>query len=151
MSRIPRSISTTVRSTTDHLKEVRTFVDAAARQFGFGDDEVANIVLAVDEACTNIIKHAYGGAPDGDIRVTVIREGKSFEIQIHDHGRSFDPESIHAPNLKKHLTEYRRGGLGVYLMRRLMDHVEYSMHPGEVNEVRLVKFLGSATATHTGT
>ncbi|MEK6649758.1 MAG: ATP-binding protein, partial [Bacteroidota bacterium] len=84
MSRIPSSISTTVRSTTDHLLEVRSFIDAAARQFGFSDDEVANIVLAVDEACTNIIKHAYGGQPTGEIRITVIREGKSFEVKIRD-------------------------------------------------------------------
>jgi serine/threonine-protein kinase RsbW len=150
MSRLPHSISTTVRSTTDHLREVRSFVDAAARQFGFAEEEVANIVLAVDEACTNIIKHAYGGAPTGDIRVTVVREGNAFEVQILDHGRAFDPETVHAPNLKKHLTEFRRGGLGVYLMRRLMDRVEYSMHPGQPNEVRLVKFLGQ-TPAHTGT
>ncbi|MCU0452065.1 MAG: ATP-binding protein [Bacteroidetes bacterium] len=150
MSRFPRSITTTVRSSTDHLREVRHFVEAAARQFGFVDEDVSNIVLAVDEACTNIIKHAYGGSSTGEIRVTVIREGTSFEVQIHDQGRPFDPESIHPPNLKQHLSEYRRGGLGVYLMRRLMDQVEFSIHPGRPNEVRLVKYLGSPSA-HTGT
>lgn len=150
MSRIPRSISTTVESTTDHLLEVRTFIDAAARQFGFGDDEVANIVLAVDEACTNIIKHAYGGATTGEIRITIVRDGNTFEVRIRDHGNPFDPESIHPPNLKQHLSEYRRGGLGVYLMRRLMDRVEYSIHPGQPNEVRLIKFLGQSPAS-TGT
>jgi serine/threonine-protein kinase RsbW len=132
------------------LREVRHFVEAAARQFGFVDEDVSNIVLAVDEACTNIIKHAYGGSSTGEIRVTVIREGTSFEVQIHDQGRPFDPESIHPPNLKQHLSEYRRGGLGVYLMRRLMDQVEFSIHPGRPNEVRLVKYLGSPSA-HTGT
>lgn len=150
MSRYPRSITTAVRSTTDHLREVRTFVEAAARQFGFGDEEVANIVLAVDEACTNIIKHAYGGSATGEIHVTVVREDRSFEVQIHDTGQPFDPEAIHAPNLKQHLSEYRRGGLGVYLMRRLMDRVEYSIRPGKPNEVRLTKFLGPSSA-NTGT
>jgi len=125
---------------------VRSFVETAARTFGFSEDDVANIVLAVDEACTNVIKHAYQGSPDGEIRVLILRDGSSFQVLIQDKGRTFDPETLRPPDLKQHLTHYRRGGLGVYLMRRLMDQVEYSFHPGKPNEVRLTKFLGRASA-----
>ncbi|MGB2867155.1 MAG: ATP-binding protein [Bacteroidota bacterium] len=141
MNSAGKKISKTILSRTDHLLEVREFVSEAARQCGFGDEEVANIVLSVDEACTNIIKHAYQFAPDQKIQIDVLRGKDSFEVRITDSGKPFDPEIIRPPDLKQHLGHYRRGGLGVYLMRRLMDKVEYSFKPGKKNEVRLVKFL----------
>ncbi len=146
MRRGPATISKTVLSRTDSLSEMREFIAALARESGFPDDEVANIVLAVDEACTNIIKHAYQYAPDKEIRVTVSRSSKAFEIRIEDDGRSFDPSAVHAPDLKEHLTHFRRGGLGVYLMKKLMDDVEYKFQPGKKNQVRLVKHLPSNAA-----
>ncbi len=145
---MPRStkhtLTTTIRSDTGQLESVRGFVESAAREFGFDDDDVSNIVLAVDEACTNIIKHAYGGAATGEIRIEIRPKGKTFSIHILDSGKPFDPEGIEPPNLRKHLTEFRRGGLGVYLMRRLMDKVEYAIVPGKPNEVTLVKYRSGA-------
>jgi serine/threonine-protein kinase RsbW len=141
MTTSPQPISKTVQSRTDKLSEIREFVAGLARRYGFAEEDVANIVLAVDEACTNIIKHAYQFAPDKSIEVTVVLRGTSLEITVQDDGRSFDPATLHAPDLKEHLTHYRRGGLGVYLMKKLMDEVEYRMQPGKKNLVRLVKRL----------
>jgi serine/threonine-protein kinase RsbW len=131
----------TIRSETDNLLAVREFVGAAARAFGFSEEETSKIVLAVDEACTNIIKHAYQFATDREIRIAIYREKDRFEVRIHDTGRTFDPKTLVPLDLKDHLTHYRRGGLGVYLMRSLMDKVEYRTLPDNRNEVRLVKFL----------
>jgi len=150
MSSYTETISKSIRSSTDQLLDIREFVEQAAREFGFGDEESSNIVLAVDEACTNVIKHAYAGSPSGEIRVTILREGTRFQIQIQDHGRTFDPETLRPPDLKQQLTHYRRGGLGVYLMRRLMDRVEYAFRPGQPNEVRLTKFLARPAAGQRG-
>jgi serine/threonine-protein kinase RsbW len=141
MSATNKNISKTVQSRTDSLSEVREFVAALARTHGFPEDEVANIVLAVDEACTNIIKHAYQNATDKLIDVSVSSSGRAFEITIADDGRAFDPSILRNPDLKDHLTHYRRGGLGVYLMKKLMDAVEYQFQPGQKNRVRLVKYL----------
>jgi len=138
------TVTTSIKSDTSQLEKVREFVEAAAREFGFSDDDIANIVLAVDEACTNIIKHAYGGSSDGEIRIDINRKGTSFSIHIKDNGKAFDPEGIEPPNLRKHLSEFRRGGLGVYLMRRLMDEVDYAIQPGKPNEVTLVKYRSEA-------
>jgi len=146
MSRGPQTISKTVLSRTDNLSEVRNFVMRLARQAGFAEDEVSNIVLAVDEACTNIIKHAYQFAADREIRVSVARTPTAFEVVIQDDGKSFDPSTLRLPDLKEHLTHYRRGGLGVYLMKKLMDTVEYTYKPGTKNQVRLVKQLPMNTA-----
>ena len=142
-----RSYRTSKRilSRTDNLLEVREFVGEAARTFGFSEEDAANIVLAVDEACTNIIKHAYQYATDKEIEVTVFPNHDSFEISIYDSGRSFDPAKIRQPDLKEHIGHQKRGGLGVYLMKKLMDKVEYNFHKGKRNEVRLIKYLSGAS------
>jgi serine/threonine-protein kinase RsbW len=147
MTRIAKKISKTVLSRTDNLLEVREFVSEAARQFGFNEEDIANIVLAVDEACTNIIKHAYQYAPDKEIFIAILRNNGTFEVKIKDTGKNFDPEALKAPDLKRNLSHHRRGGLGVYLMKKLMDKVDYEFAPGRSNEVSLVKYLSSRHAS----
>jgi serine/threonine-protein kinase RsbW len=134
-----------ILSRTDNLIEVREFVGGEARAFGFSEEESANIMLAVDEACTNIIKHAYQYATDKEIEVSIIPKNLTFEIRIFDSGRSFDPATIRQPDLKEHIGHRKRGGLGVYLMKKLMDKVEYNFHRGKRNEVRLTKYLSNAS------
>ncbi len=130
-----------IESRTDRLIAVREFVSASARKFGFSDEEVSKIALAVDEACTNIIKHAYKFDPTKDITVTIRPRRRTFEVSIRDTGREFNPSDIMAPDMKEYLTHYRKGGLGIYLMKSLMDKVEYDIDPGKKNEVRLTKYL----------
>jgi serine/threonine-protein kinase RsbW len=134
-----------ILSRTDNLREVREFVGEEARTFGFTEEDVANIILAVDEACTNIIKHAYQYATDKVIEVSLHPVKQKFEIRIYDNGRPFDPSTIRQPDLKEHIGHRKRGGLGVYLMKKLMDKVEYNFHRGKRNEVRLTKYLSRAT------
>lgn len=130
-----------IPSRADRLHEVREFVSQSAREFGFDDEDTANIVLAVDEACTNVIKHAYNSAPDKEIAIEIIPGSGVFEVRVLDHGKPFNPGDVKPPDLKQHLKQYRRGGLGVYLMKTLMDKVEYTFVQGEKNEVRLTKYL----------
>jgi serine/threonine-protein kinase RsbW len=120
---------------------VREFISAAAREFGFNDEEVSKIALAVDEACTNVIKHAYKFDPGKEITVTVRDSDGGFEVLILDNGKHFNPSEIPFPDMKEYISHYRRGGLGVYLMKSLMDKVEYDIAPGKQNQVRLVKYL----------
>ncbi len=141
MAAMAKKITKTVLSRTDHLLEVRDFVSDAARQFGFNEEDIANIVLAVDEACTNIIKHAYQYAPDKEIDIAILRTDGAFEVRIKDSGKNFNPDSLKAPDLKQNLSHHRRGGLGVYLMKKLMDKVEYDFEAGHSNVVSLVKYL----------
>jgi serine/threonine-protein kinase RsbW len=137
----PRTLK--IDSRTDRLIAVREFVSDAAREFGFGEDDVSKISLAVDEACTNVIKHAYGFDSSKSLTISVV-PGKNFlEILIRDNGKGFDPSKVSTPDMKEYLSHYRKGGLGVYLMKKLMDVVEYHLLPGEKNEVRLVKYLAN--------
>jgi len=140
----------TIESRTDNLLEVRDFVLRAAREFGFSEEEASKIVLAVDEACTNVIKHAYQFAPDREIEIVIQPVKDRMQITVIDDGKSFNPSVAKLPDLKQHLSHYRRGGLGIYLMRTLMDKVEYKYAPGKKNEVRLTKYLtASESSAHT--
>lgn len=130
-----------IESRTEHLIVVREFVSEAAQRFGFTDDEISKIALAVDEACTNVIKHAYKFDPSRSITITVSGRNGTFEVRIEDTGRQFNPAQIQPPDMKEYLTHYRKGGLGMYLMKSLMDKVEYDIKPGRTNEVRLTKYL----------
>jgi serine/threonine-protein kinase RsbW len=129
-----------IQSRTEHLREARDFVAGLARDFGFDEEMVGMISLAVDEACTNVIKHAYQYASDKKIVIHVSHKNGAFEIQIKDEGKSFDPAIIQSPNMKEYLSHFRRGGLGMHLMRSLMDNVEYKSN-GNNNVVRMVKYL----------
>ncbi len=129
-----------IESKTDRLIDVREFVSAAARECGFDDESVSKIALAIDEACTNVIKHAYNFDPNREIAISVRQGKKKFEVEISDTGKQFDPTGISSPDMKEYLSHYRRGGLGIFLMKSLMDKVEYNISPGR-NQVRLIKYL----------
>ena len=128
-----------IKSQTDKLHLVWDFVSEAARETGFDEESVSKIALAVDEACTNIIKHSYEYATDKDIEITVKTAKSTFEVIIVHQGKSFDPQAIKPPDMREYLTHFRRGGLGMHLMRSLMDKVEYRTSGDKKSEVHLVK------------
>lgn len=131
----------TVTSTTDNLSTIRNFIKSAANEAGFDNDTSNKIVLATDEACTNIIKHAYQFSYKGKIGVNVSFKNDKFSISITDNGKHFNAKSIAEPDLKKYYQEKRVGGLGMYLMKKLMDEVNYSQSNDKKNKVTLVKYL----------
>lgn len=130
-----------IESKTEQLVTVRDFVSNAAIKSGFSDEDVGKIALAVDEACTNVIKHAYRYNRSKKIKIVVTTTKDDLEIVIVDNGRHFDPTSIKNPDPKEYLSHPKRGGLGVHLMKSLMDKVEYNIEAGKSNQVRLVKHL----------
>jgi serine/threonine-protein kinase RsbW len=130
----------TFKSVTTMLSDVREFVNSRALDFGFDEKEVSEITLAVDEACTNVIKHAYHGNPETEFEIKIIASGNEFEIVVRDWGNSFDPEKVPVPDIKEKIRKHTGGGLGIFLMRKLMDAVEYR-GGSTVNEVRLIRYL----------
>lgn len=131
-----------VESKTENLSIVRKFVSNAAKEIGFDDDDINKIALAVDEACTNIIRHAYKNKSDKPIEIYITSKNKSIEIRIVDYGVSFEPQKIKKPVLKFHRGKFK-GGLGMFLMRALMDKVEYSISRNNKNEVYMIKKLNN--------
>jgi anti-anti-sigma factor len=109
----------------ESIPTITQFVAEAARAAGLDENEVFHCQMAVDEACTNIIEHAYGGQGTGDIELTCLVEPGSCVIQIVDHGKPFDPDRVPKPKLEAKLDEIKPGGIGLHLMRRLMDEVHF--------------------------
>jgi serine/threonine-protein kinase RsbW len=133
-----------VKSKTDNLSVIRDFISSKAFQAGIAAEAVDNIMLAVDEACTNIIKHAYQSYPEGEIIIKVEYDNDKFTILIIDYGKTFDPTTVPKPDLKKYYQEHKVGGLGMYLMRTLMDDVKYTTVPGKYNQVLLSKNISGS-------
>ncbi len=126
---------------------VERFVADAA---GFGADETRSIVLAVDEALTNIIRHAYDNRTDQPIAVTLRRLDSTassngsggVELIIEDHGMPVPPEQLRG----RPLEEVRPGGLGVHLISQAMDSVRYEPSAAG-NRMTLIKFRGPRPGT----
>ena len=132
--------SLTVDSSTKHLSEVRSFVATHAQNVGLSEKVIDEIRLAVDEAFTNIIKHAYKNTPKKPVLIEVGIDKQKLWISIKDQGEGFKPEDYRAPDILKRIKNKQRGGMGVYLIQKLMDQVQYN-NQGGVNEIRMVKNL----------
>lgn len=131
----------TIKSSTDHLSQVRDFTKSIASQSGFSDDAVGKIVLAVDEACTNIIKHAYRYSPEGNILISVNFEKDKLTITLTDSGSHFNASKIPEPDIEEYARQRKIGGLGMFLMKKLMDEVKYKNLEDDSNQVVMVKYL----------
>ena len=129
----------TIQSSTRYLEDVRDFVARHALDAKFGPDEVEQLKMAVDEACTNVIEHAYKGETERPIDVAVIVKPDRFMVRIRDKGTSFDPSVYRAPDLAHFARNRKTGGFGVHIMRQLMDLVEYRTRGG-TNECCMVKY-----------
>ena len=101
---------------------------------------VYEVQTAVDEACTNIIKYAYS-EKGGIITITCELQDNDFVVSIRDNGKPFDPASVPPPDLGTDLDRRKIGGLGIYLMRKLMDDVSYSFNAEKGNTLIMRKTL----------
>ena len=126
----------------EFLDEIRDFVAQVAREGGFTEKSIYSLQLAADEAASNIIEHACQGDSNERLRITCVMQNDELVITMHDSGKAFDPSKVKQPNLKADLSERQIGGLGVYLMRKLMDEVRYESDPKTGNLLTLIKRRG---------
>jgi serine/threonine-protein kinase RsbW len=119
----------TFQARFEQLEKIREFVGLKARASGFSDKAIYSVQLAADEAASNIIEHAYEGHPEGTFEVECESEGAQLIITFRDQGKSFDFDSAEKPDLLADLSKRKIGGLGIYLMHKLMDKVEYKITP----------------------
>jgi serine/threonine-protein kinase RsbW len=131
----------TVPGQFEQLAQIAEFVTRAAREAGLTEDDVFHVEMAVDEACSNIIEHAYADRiGDIDLACTSSAPG-AFEITIRDSGRPFNPDAVAAPGpgASADLEDLNEGGLGLYFMRKLMDEVRFEMVAGQGNTLTMTK------------
>lgn len=121
------------------LKIARQFISRMVKFAELNAADENKVVLAVDEALSNSIEHAYQFKKDGSIDISVESTPKQFRIAISNGGKRFKPEDVEAPDILKCIRDRQKGGLGIFLIRRVMDEVKYSSKDG-LNQLLLIKY-----------
>ncbi|MEA3413479.1 MAG: ATP-binding protein [Pseudomonadota bacterium] len=131
------------RARSDQLFSVRELVrDTLGRQ-GCDRSEVDGVVLAVDEACANIIRHAYGACAEGDIVIQIFAQDDDCVIRLRDYAEPVDPEAVCCRRPR----ELRPGGLGMFLIEKIMDRYDFTeAADGKGNVLEMRKRMGPSTA-----
>ena len=139
MTAIEKTFTLQVPSSTENLALIREFVTTIGAQAGLTEIEIANLELAVDEACANVIEHAYGHDHTKEVIVRAIFDEDALRISVIDMGGGFDPGGVKQETLDQLIHERQSGGLGLRLIKNLMDEVHYEIVPGEKNELHMTK------------
>ncbi|WDP89154.1 MAG: ATP-binding protein [Desulfobacter sp.] len=133
------TIELAVPSHPKFLKLVRDVMRNAAKSLGITGDRADGIILAVDEACSNIIRHSYMGRVDKTIEFSITLGKAALTIAISDSGKKWNPP---AKDLNKEsLNKLKPGGLGLLIIRRVMDRIDFSRANSGKNIIRMVKYL----------
>jgi serine/threonine-protein kinase RsbW len=125
----------------ENVPVVMDKVVEAAAKVGLDDATLQQIRLVVDEACANVVSHAYEGMEPGDMEITCSHSAEACMIQVRDWGQGFALELVPVPDLECCLDERNLGGLGLFLIRHSMDQVEYSRDAKDGNVLTMTKKL----------
>lgn len=120
------------------LQRIRNFVFTKAQLFGFDENEASKIALAVDEACTNLIKHSFNLDKSKEFCVSIEPANMEFIVKILDKGSPFNPLDISELDMKEYFRNYKKGGLGIQLIRSIMDKISYLPSNAQKTENELV-------------
>lgn len=120
------------------LARIGAFIEDACAQASIDPAARFDVQMAVDEACSNVFEHAYGGRV-GEVGLRVETRGRDLVITIRDRGTPFDPTAVPTPQVHLPLEERPIGGLGLHLMRRLMDDVAFSFSAEQGNTLVMTK------------
>ena len=128
---------------TSQLELIRRMTKEVAAYLPFTEADLEDIGLAIDEACTNVIHHSYAGIK-GVIMVEYKLDPKKLTIVLMDEGekgQNFNPDLLDPVDKEEYLKILSKGGLGVHLIRKIMDEVEYSVVPGVKNSLVMIKYV----------
>lgn len=144
-------IELNITSSTKCLPVVRGAIEKMAKVEGFGEMDSHALMLAIDEALANVIEHGYEGKDDQPIAITLMSvkagDGRAgIAVTVRDKGRQVDPGKIKG----RPLDEVRPGGLGVHIIKSVMDEVEYSCPPDGGMLLRMIKYIGGAASAAFG-
>ncbi len=135
----------TFPSHTSQLELIRRVTRQVASSLSFTEEALDDIGLAIDEACANIINHSYTESRSGLITVDFELDQSKLVMRLIDKGeagQTFNPELLNPVDKEKYLKVLTKGGLGVYLVKKIMDEVEYTVCPGISNCLTMVKYTG---------
>lgn len=131
----------TIPASTQYLRSVRAYVQQHIEMLDFTESVENGIVLAVDEAVSNLIRHAYHSDDTKSITVRVHIDEDEVCVFVTDTADAFDPATAELPDMRRYFLDHRRGGLGILLMTRVMDNITYEPAVGDAtaNTLTLTK------------
>jgi len=129
----------TVSGHFENLAKIGDFINQAAVQAGLNDRAAYAVQMAVDEACANIIEHAYGGEGKGQIHLTYHLQKNGLQVIIYDQGMPFDPSQVTELDTQAPLSERSSRGMGVFFIHKLIDNIEFKFGTPEGNQLILFK------------
>ena len=136
-----QTITFKVKAVLENVPLATECVTQSAQTIGLDDETLYQIQLAVDEACANVVHHAYKGMEPGDLEISCDLDDQTFVIRVRDWGRGFDPNGVAEPNVDAPLEKRTLGGLGLFLIKQFMDEVQYTCDPEQGNELTAIKRL----------
>ena len=122
-----------------NLEKISDYIISCANQAGLNEAEIYEVQLAVDEAATNIIEHGYGMECPSRIDVTCEYLENGLKVVIYDDADPFDPSKVPEPEINVTLDEIKPRGLGIFIMRKMMDEVNYESSPDRGNTLTMIK------------
>ncbi len=129
----------TIPAQIKYLAQIRGFIDYIGRRYSYSNKDIHATKLAVEEACTNIMRHGYKDTPYGEITIKILIRRLSMTVVLLDQGTAFDPRTVNKPDLLKYVEIGKVGGLGIMMIRKLMDELQYNV-TDRGNEFRLTKY-----------
>ncbi len=139
MAAIERKFTLKVPSSTENLALIREFVTSVGKQARMEDADISQLELAVDEACANVIEHAYDHDISKEVMIRAIFDEAEVRISVIDTGHGFDPNKLKSESVEQLVSQRKSGGLGIRLIKTLMDEVSYEIVPGQKNELHMTK------------
>ncbi len=126
----------------ENIESLSNFSDLSLRKFGMPEDKLQELLMALDEAITNIVMYSYGKEKEkGNVKIIVGLEDECAVVEVIDQGKKFDPTLCPEPDLNVPLEERQAGGMGVQLIRKLTDSMRYYNIEGS-NHFILTKKIG---------
>ena len=126
----------------EKLRDIRMFVSESLKNHPLPDVQISTLVLAVDEVCANLIIHSHKCNPKENIEISITIDADTIVFDIIDNGAGFDISSYNEPSLGEIVKKKRKGGLGLILVRKIMDKIEMITEDNQ-NICRLVKNIKS--------
>ncbi len=127
-----------VPCTKEKLKDIRHFISDVLSKHGIPEVQISTLVLAVDEVCANLIIHGHDCNPNDSIEISIAVKDDVIVFDIIDEGDVFDIEKYQEPSLGEIIKKKRKGGIGLILVRKIMDKIEV-IPKDDCNICRLTK------------
>ena len=130
-----------LQSDLANLVKARIFISKKAKELGAGETDITKIEISCDEWSANVIEHGLGDRMNKGFSIECKSDGNKFIIIYEHEGEKFNPMEQAVVNVDNHFSKMKERGLGIYIMREMMDEIHYEYCNGRTNKLTLVKYL----------